>query len=70
MARQLTQLVAGSARLDSAHFNFFMSWTGSLARYFNKPARELLTSWGLSAYDHNPEDYDANLEVYTYSIGM
>ena len=55
VARQLTQLVAGSAQLDSARFNFFMSWAGSLARYFNEPARELLTSWNelrLSAHDH------------------
>ena len=38
-ARQLARLVAGSARLDSARFNFFTSRAESLARYFNEPAR-------------------------------
>ena len=41
-----------STRLDLVCFNFFTSWAESLARYFNEPARELLTSWGLSAHDH------------------
>ena len=38
-ACQLVSLVAGSARLDSAHFSFFMSCSGSLAHYFNEPSR-------------------------------
>ena len=70
MTRQLARLVAGSAQLDSAHFNFFTSWARSLARYFNEPARELKWAEAYQPMTINPEDDDADLEVYTYSIGM
>ena len=65
MARKLARLVSGSAR-----FNFFTSWARSLARCFNEPAHELKQAEAYQPTTMNPEDDDANLEVYTYSIGM
>ena len=69
--------MAGSARLDSARFNLFMSWAGSLARYFNEPAQassraahELKQAKAYQPTTMNPEDDDVDLEVYTYSIDM
>jgi len=64
-------------RISSARFNFFMSWAGSLARYFNEPAQassraahELKWAEAYQLTTMNPEDNDANLEIYTYSIDM
>ena len=71
-ARQLAWLVASLAR-----FNFFTSWARSLARCFNEPTRassraahELKQAETYQSTTMNPEDNDADLEVYTYSIDM
>ena len=64
-------------QLGSARFNFFTSWARSLARCFNEPTRassqaahELKQAETYQSTTMNPEDNDADLEVYTYSIDM
>jgi hypothetical protein len=42
VARELARLVAGSARLDSARFNFITSRASISARFVNEPARHEL----------------------------
>jgi hypothetical protein len=42
VARELARLVASSARLDSARFNFITSWANILARFVNEPAQHEL----------------------------
>ena len=47
-----------------------MSWAGSLARCFNEPARELKRAEAYQPTTMNPENDEAELKVYTYSIDI
>jgi hypothetical protein len=57
VARWLARFVVSSARLRSAHLNYFTSRADILARFVNEPAREL---------DELP--YFANKKLYVYHL--
>ena len=69
-----TRVLLDSTRLV---LTFFMTWAGNLARCFNKSARassraayELKRAKAYQPTTINPEDDDADLEVYTYFIDI